>query len=362
MSAPLVAQAAGSRRPRSVAETLVVDDLHISFQKGRREVVRAVSFVIEPGEALGLIGESGSGKSMTAKAILGLLPLGAHVTGSIRYGKRRLLDLRAAEMQRLRGSTIAMIFQDPLTALNPVLRVGDAIAQVIVSHDRVSWRQARLQAVSMMERVGIHDAPRRMRSHPYEFSGGMRQRIVIAMALAAHPTVLLADEPTTALDMIVQTGILRLLDQLRREEAMSLLLVSHDFGVVAGMCDRVGVMYHGELVEEGPTRVVLFEPRHPYTIGLLDSLPTSTGQRLRPIPGTPPDGGTVLPGCAFAPRCRLATQDCTAGSIPFVSLGPTHRSRCIHIDKLADLRSTPIDTAGSSEMLVTDRPEDATNA
>jgi oligopeptide/dipeptide ABC transporter ATP-binding protein len=360
MSAPLVAPASalGSRRVRSRAEPLVIEDLHIAFEGGSREVVRAVSLAIEPGEAVGLIGESGSGKSMTARAILGLLPLGAKVKGSIRYGGRSLLDLRPADMQRLRGSTIAMIFQDPLTALNPVLRVGDAIAQVIVSHDRVTWRQGRRQAVSMMERVGIHDAPVRARSYPHQFSGGMRQRIVIAMALAAHPTVLLADEPTTALDMIVQAGILRLLDQLRREEAMSLLLVSHDFGVVAGMCDRVGVMYHGELVEEGPTRVVLFEPKHPYTIGLLDSLPTSAAQRLRPIPGQPPEGGAVLPGCAFAPRCRLATLDCTAGPIPFISVDPTHRSRCIHMDRLGELRTNLM----ASEMRPADRPGDAANA
>ena len=323
-------------------EPLVVDHLRIAFGGGR-EVVRGVSFTIQPGEAFGLIGESGSGKSLTCRAIIGLLPLGAQASGSIRYGKISLLDLAQRDMQHLRGSTIAMVFQDPLTALNPVLRVGDAVAQVIASHERVDRRAVRRRTVEVMNRVGIRDAARRARAYAHQFSGGMRQRVVIAMALAAHPTLLLADEPTTALDVIVQAGILRLLAKLRREELMSLLLVSHDFGVVQGVCDRVGVMYHGELIEEGPTDDVLFHPKHPYTVGLIGSLPSETrSTRLRSIPGTPPEGGVVVPGCAFAPRCQLATEECHRGAIPLIEVGAHHRSRCIHIDRLTELNSTSV--------------------
>ena len=297
-------------------DVLRVESLTVAFRGGDHPVVRGVSFDISPGEAVGLVGESGSGKSLTCRAILRLLPRGAAAGGRITYGSRSLLELDGAAMQALRGSTIAMIFQDPMTALNPVLRVGDAIAQVISSHEGVGGRSARTRALDMMERVGIRDAARRAAAFPHEFSGGMRQRIHIAMALAARPTLLLADEPTTALDVIVQAEILRLLDDLRREQGMSLLLVSHDFRVVAGVCDRVGVMYAGELVEIGPTRTVLRRPEHPYTVGLMNSLPEAvTGERLRAIPGAPPDPDHLPRGCAFAPRCPLAADVCGAASL-----------------------------------------------
>jgi ABC-type glutathione transport system ATPase component len=238
-------------------ETLEVDRLTVTFAREGRTVVRNVSFTIAPGEAFGLVGESGSGKSLTCRAILRLMPRGASISGRIAYGSRDLLTLGDAEMQALRGSSIAMVFQDPLTALNPVLRVGDSIAQVIQAHEGLGRRAARTRAVAMMERVGIRDAGRRAAAYPHEFSGGMRQRIHIAMALAARPTLLLADEPTTALDVVVQAEILRLLDDLRHQDGMSLLLVSHDFRVVAGLCDRLGVMYAGELVEVGATQWVM---------------------------------------------------------------------------------------------------------
>jgi ABC-type dipeptide/oligopeptide/nickel transport system ATPase component len=211
--------------------------------------------------------------------------------GEIVYGDIVLNHLNERAMRAYRGSKIGMIFQDPMTALNPVMRVGDAIAQVIGTHTKSSGRKAKNESVHMMERVGIINASARSRDYPHQFSGGMRQRIVIAIALAAKPSVLLADEPTTALDVITQAEILRLIDRLRREDGMSLLLVSHDLGVVANVCDDLGVMYSGELVELGPTRAVLAAPRHPYTRGLLDSLPdeTSAGVRLRPIRGSPPD-------------------------------------------------------------------------
>ena len=323
-------------RPR---EALEVDGLTVTFASDRRPVVRGVSFTIASGEAFGLVGESGSGKSLTCRAILRLLPRGASVTGRITYGSRELLELGNGEMQALRGSSIAMVFQDPLTALNPVLRVGDAIAQVVQSHAGLSLRAARMRAVEMMERVGIRDAGRRATAYPHEFSGGMRQRIHIAMALAARPTLLLADEPTTALDVIVQAEILRLLDDLRRQEGMGLLLVSHDFRVVAGVCDRVGVMYAGELVEVGQTRVVLRRPEHPYTIGLMNSLPEAVvGERLRAIPGAPPDPGHLPHGCAFAPRCELALDACTAAPIMMSAASPGHWTRCIRMDQLDEMR------------------------
>jgi oligopeptide/dipeptide ABC transporter ATP-binding protein len=264
------------------------------------------------------------------------------------YGARSLLELDDAEMQALRGSTVAMIFQDPMTALNPVLRVGDAIAQVVSSHEGLGARAARRRALEMMERVGIRDAARRAAAYPHEFSGGMRQRIHIAMALAARPTLLLADEPTTALDVIVQAEILRLLDDLRREQGMSLLLVSHDFRVVAGLCERVGVMYAGELVEIGPTSTVLHRPEHPYTVGLLNSLPEAvSGERLRAIPGAPPDPDHLPHGCAFAPRCPLVVPACGAAPIALSQTAAGHSSRCVRIDRVDDIRRGPAAAARS---------------
>jgi oligopeptide/dipeptide ABC transporter ATP-binding protein len=335
------------RRATRASEHLRVEHLEVTFGRGTRRVVRDVSFDVPPGEAFGLAGESGSGKSMTLRSILGLLPPGAKATGSIHYGDRSLLELAPREYQRLRGSTVGMVFQDPMTALNPVLRVRDSIAQVVQAHDRADGGSARRRAVELMERVGIRDAARRSLAYPHQFSGGMRQRVVIAMALAARPSLLLADEPTTALDVVVQGEILRTLDRLRREDGMTLLLVSHDFGVIAGLCNRVGVMYAGELVELGPTERVLFEPSHPYTVGLINSLPEAgwgRGARLRPIPGSQPEAGEAIVGSAFAPRCPLATDECRAAAIPLAPAGPDHLSRCIHVDRIGELR-----TAGSPE-------------
>ena len=326
------------------ATSLEVADLTIAFDNGRTPVVRGVSFEIATGEAFGLVGESGSGKTLTCRSVLGLVPQPSEVGGSIRLGSVSLLELSNRDWQRVRGSQVSMVFQDPMTALNPVLRVGDSVAQVIQSHRRVNRRTARREAVDIMGRVGIRDAARRWRNYPHEFSGGMRQRILIAMALASRPSLLVADEPTTALDVIVQAGILRLIDRLRREESMSLLLVSHDISIVAGMCDRVGVMYAGQLVEEGPTAEVLFRPRHPYTRALIESLPESAGDGPLPtIAGSPPEPGSFPEGCAFAPRCPLATAECLAAPVPLVPVGDRHRSRCIHIDRLDAMELTADD-------------------
>ena len=314
------------------SDDLVVEDLRVRFGHGtrQREVIHGVSFELPSGASFGLIGESGSGKSLTCRSILRLLPPNGSIDGRIRYGDVELTQLSERAMRAYRGRRIGMIFQDPLTALNPVMRVGDAIAQVIAEHVRTGTRQAVAAAVDMMERVGILDAAHRARDYPHQFSGGMRQRIVIAMALAARPTLLLADEPTTALDVITQAEILRLIDRLRRERGMSLLLVSHDLGVVAGVCERIGVMYGGELVEVGPTGPLLASPSHPYTQGLLESLPEAGDQgRLKPIPGSPPDPAVRLPGCAFAPRCPLVTDECLRHPISLIQIEENRASRCI---------------------------------
>jgi oligopeptide/dipeptide ABC transporter ATP-binding protein len=311
-------------------EGLIVDDVSISFNYGQLEVISNLSLQIGSGEALGLVGESGSCKSLTARAVLGLLPRGASASGRITFEGTSLLDLPPREMQKLRGARIAMIFQDPMSSLNPVLRVGAAIAQVIQSHERVSSPEAHRQAVMLMDRVGIRDAKERSRAYPHQFSGGMRQRIMIAMALAANPTLLLADEPTTALDVVVQAGILKLLAELRREKKMGLLLVSHDLAVVGRVSDRVAVMYTGQIVEEGPTAEVLFRPHMPYTAGLIASVRRDrTVARLSSIPGAPPAPGGKLEGCRFAPRCPLAADACRTGPIPRVPVGQNHWARCI---------------------------------
>jgi peptide/nickel transport system ATP-binding protein len=330
---------------------LCVGNLWVMFGGGALAAVRGLSLRIAPGEALGLVGESGSGKSLTALSILGILPTGASATGQIEYGGRSLLDLPESEMRHLRGSEIAMIFQDPTTALNPVSRVGDSIAQVITSHSGVDRAAARRQAVEMMERVGITNATRRARAYPHEFSGGMRQRIVIAMALATKPTLLLADEPTTALDVVVQAGILQLLDRLRREDGMATLLVSHDLGIVAGFCDRVSVMYAGQIVEEGPADQVLLHPRMPYTIGLIRSVPQVGSQaRLSSIPGTPPDLGSIPSGCGFHPRCPIAGPECRHEPIPEIPVGSGHWSRCIRMAYLDQLSAdSPAELGGVVE-------------
>jgi len=322
------------------SEHLVVDDLRVRFGRGPRlrEVIHGVSFEIPPRVSFGLIGESGSGKSLTCRSILRLLPAGGSIDGRIRYGDVDLTRLGERAMRSYRGSRIGMIFQDPMTALNPVMRVGEAIAQVVRAHDHVGARAARQSAIEMMERVGIPNAPARARDYPHQFSGGMRQRIVIAMALAARPALLLADEPTTALDVITQAEILRLIDRLRRENGMSLLLVSHDLGVVASVCERIGVMYGGELVELGPADQILAGPRHPYTRGLLNSLPeVGTEARLTSIPGSPPDPAAPRIGCAFAPRCPLATDGCVVRPIPLARIDRQRSSRCIHADDLGEV-------------------------
>jgi oligopeptide/dipeptide ABC transporter ATP-binding protein len=316
---------------------LEVEDLYtyIATGDGVVRAVDGVSFSLREREILGLVGESGSGKSVTCRTIAGLMPSPpAHSIGEVRYAGRpgrNLLELRPSEQQRLRGAHISMIFQDPMSALNPVMRVGDQIEEAVGAHSRLSSRDRRKRAVELLDRVGIPAPARRLRDYPHEFSGGMRQRVLIAVALASSPRILLADEPTTALDVIIQDQILSLLLELQRDYGMSMVLVSHDLGVIAEMCDRIAVMYGGQIVELTDARTLLTEPRHPYTISLLRSLPDAERRTkyLQSIPGTPPRLVDIQPGCRFATRCPLAEIECRTWETELLAAdGDAHLVRC----------------------------------
>jgi peptide/nickel transport system ATP-binding protein/oligopeptide transport system ATP-binding protein len=317
-------------------DVLRVTNLHtyIATDVGVVRAVDGVSFTLRRGEILGLVGESGSGKSVTCRTLMGLMPSPpAWSSGDVRYahlGGRNLLELGGADLQRLRGAHFSMVFQDPMSALNPVLRVGDQIEEAVASHEQLSRRERHRRARELLERVGIPAAARRMNSYPHEFSGGMRQRVLIAAAIASRPRVLFADEPTTALDVIIQDQILSLLLELQRDSGMSMVLVSHDLGVIAEMCDRIAVMYAGQIVELTDARTLLTEPSHPYTISLLRSLPDeSPGLRYLPtIPGSPPQLIDIEPGCRFVPRCPLAETECRAWDTELLEAGPQHLVRC----------------------------------
>jgi peptide/nickel transport system ATP-binding protein/oligopeptide transport system ATP-binding protein len=317
-------------------EILRVEGLH-TFIQTEGGVVRAVddvSFSLRRGEILGVVGESGSGKSVTCRTLMGLMPSPpAWSIGDVRYAERpgrNLLDASATELQRLRGAHLSMIFQDPMSALNPVMRIGDQIEEAVGAHARLGPRDRRRRAVELLDRVGIPAASRRMRSYPHEFSGGMRQRVLIAAAIASQPKVLFADEPTTALDVIIQDQILSLLLELQRDFGMSMILVSHDLGVIAEMCDRIAVMYAGQIVELTDARTLLTAPRHPYTISLLRSLPDSENRTryLPSIVGTPPQLIDIEPGCRFAPRCALAKTECQTWDTELIAVGEEHLVRC----------------------------------
>jgi oligopeptide/dipeptide ABC transporter ATP-binding protein len=310
-------------------------DLHVQIS-ARHGVVRAVdgvSFEVPRGGAIGLVGESGSGKSMTLRAILGVLPPEARATsGQILLDGVDLLQLGSAGVNRLRGSKIAMIFQEPMSALNPVMRVGWQIAEGPQVHLGLSRAQAAQRALELMRRVGIPDPERRFRAYPHEFSGGMRQRVMIAIALSCDPEIILCDEPTTALDVTIQDQILRLLAGLCRESGVSLVFVTHDLPVVAQLCQDVAVMYGGQLVERGPVRDVLLNPRHPYTLGLVRSSPDveEVQDELVPIPGAPPSLVDPPPGCRFHPRCQFTEEDCRVSETPLRLLPGGRATACLH--------------------------------
>ncbi|RFS81145.1 ABC transporter ATP-binding protein [Actinomadura spongiicola] len=320
--------------PRPDAPLLQVDDLHVRFRVRGRDVraVNGLSYTLAAGETVAILGESGSGKSVAAQAVMGLLDSPpAHVDrGSVRLRGTELLGLPERRRRAYRGERISMIFQDASTALNPVFTVGDQLAEMYRVHRGLGRRAARDRAVELMERVRIPSAARRLGDHPHRFSGGMRQRVMIAMALALEPDVLIADEPTTALDVTVQAQIMRLLAALQDELAMGLVLITHDLGVVAGVGDRIVVMYAGSVAERSPVRDLYARPAHPYTRGLLASVPRlgSRGMPLVPIAGTPPDPAAPPSGCPFRPRCPRAEAVCAVEAPPLVTVAPGHDSAC----------------------------------
>jgi len=296
--------------------------------------VNDVSFRLAPGESLGLVGESGCGKTMLSLALLGLLPPGARRTGeawlATNGGRRNLVALAERELAAVRGREIAMVFQEPMTALNPVLRIGAQVAEAIRAHEAsLATGEIERRMWEALERARVPEPELRSRQYPHQLSGGLRQRAMIAMALAAGPRVLVADEPTTALDVTVQKQILELLARLRRELGLALLFITHDLGVVAQIADRVAVMYAGRIVEEGPVGEVLRRPRHPYTEGLLRASPQLHRRKLEPIPGGVPRLDALPPGCAFEPRCPYRRPECSAAVPELRAAAPEHRARCI---------------------------------
>ncbi len=316
---------------------LEIDRLTVAFRTERGEVtaIEDVSLTLAPGEILGIVGESGSGKSVTALTVMGLLPEPAArvAAGAVRFEGQVLTGLSDLRMQRIRGPGIAMVFQEPMTSLNPVFSIGEQITETLEAHGETSRAARRARAVEMLDRVGIPSASRRLGDYPHQLSGGQRQRVMIAMALACRPRLLIADEPTTALDVTIQAGILDLLLDLRDELGMAVVVITHNMGVIAEVADRVAVMYAGRVVEEAPVGRLFAAPRHPYTRALLACVPTLDDDRARleAIPGTLPDPLARPPGCRFAPRCPLRIPDCDAAQPPLLPAGPEHTAACIRV-------------------------------
>ena len=308
---------------------LSVRNLSVAF--GRARVVEDVSFDLGAGEILGVVGESGSGKSITALSILRLVPAPGRVSGSIDFAGTDLMALPEPEMREIRGRDIAMIFQEPMTSLNPVFTCGDQVMEALLYHRRLDRVAARAEALKLLKLVEIPSAERRLDDYPHQLSGGMRQRVMIAMALACRPKLLLADEPTTALDATIQAQILDLLRGLQREFGMAVVLITHDLGVVSDVAHRVLVMYGGKVVETAPSEAIFAQPHHPYTEGLLASIPRLEGpiERLDAIPGQVPPPDAMPAGCRFAPRCRYAAEPCRAASPPLAPRGPDRAAACI---------------------------------
>lgn len=317
---------------------LSVRNLKTSFftHVGEVKAVRGIDLDVREGEVLGIVGESGSGKSVTSLSIMGLLAYpGRVVDGEIRLNDTDLLSLSRKQMRKIRGKEIAMIFQDPMTSLNPVFTIGNQMIEMIVEHEKVGKEEARRRAVEMLKLVDIPDPERRLNCYPHEFSGGMRQRAMIAMALSCSPKLLIADEPTTALDVTIQAQILQLLKSLNERLQMTVILITHDLGVIATVCDRVSVMYGGLIMESGTVKDIFYSPRHPYTMGLLGSIPIleeGEKKRLIPIAGTPPDLISPPAGCPFHARCKYCMNVCREELPPFYEEGPAHRAMCWMLD------------------------------
>ena len=326
---------------------LEIEGLSVTFQSdsGPVKAVEDVSLDLMPGETLAIVGESGSGKSVTALAVMGLLGRAQMDARKLHFDGRSLLKLSPQEWRRIRGREIGMIFQDPMTSLNPVLTIGRQLTEMFELHMGQSGAEARKGAIELLERVGVPSPEARLSQYPHHFSGGMRQRVMIAMTMACRPKILIADEPTTALDVTIQAQILELLADLQRSFGMAIVMITHDLGVVAGIADRVAVMYSGRVVEAGPTDPVFDCPRMPYTRGLLGSIPRFDAPQsdLVAIPGQPPDPVRRPPGCAFAPRCALAQPECDAAQPDLRDVGPGHRAACIRTDITG---KTPMISAG----------------
>jgi oligopeptide/dipeptide ABC transporter ATP-binding protein len=317
-----------------VAPLLRVQDLKVQFfgSGGTVNAVDGVSFDVDRGEIVGIVGESGSGKTMTALSILRLIPDPGRITnGRVLFGEHDVLQMSDDEIREFRGKDVAMIFQDPMTSLNPVLRVGFQIEEAMAAHERFTRKLARDRVVPMLQRVRIPAAADRARDYPHQFSGGMRQRAMIAMGISNEPSLLIADEPTTALDVTVQASIIELLRDLSRELGASVILITHNMALIASLCQRVIVMYAGRIVEEGPTRAIFKNPQHPYTWSLLRSIPRvdeKTHEKLISIKGMPPDLSKPPPGCKFHPRCRFKVDRCFTEEPPLDEVGPGQHARC----------------------------------
>ena len=316
---------------------LSVRNLKTSFftHVGEVKAVRGISFDVNEGEVLGIVGESGSGKSVTSLSIMGLLQYpGRVVDGEILLNGEDILTYGKDQMRKVRGKEIAMIFQDPMTSLNPVYTIGNQVMEMILEHEKMTKREARARAIEMLKLVGIPAAEKRIDSYPHEFSGGMRQRVMIALALSCNPKLLIADEPTTALDVTIQAQILNLIKKLNRQFGMTTMLITHDLGVVATVCDKVAVMYGGLIMEYGTVDEIFYHPRHPYTMGLLGSIPHVDGgekRRLIPIDGTPPDLINPPKGCPFSTRCKYCMNVCTREQPPYFA-EDKHRTMCWMLD------------------------------
>jgi oligopeptide transport system ATP-binding protein len=321
--------------PESAPQILRVEALKVRYGSDGAAIaaVRGVSLEVAAGECLGLVGESGSGKSQVFLAALGLLASNAHIEGSVRFEGKELLGLPAAALNRIRGAKLSMVFQDPMTALTPHVKIGVQLAEVLVHHAAVTWRDAERTALDMLERVRLPDARRRMRQYPHELSGGMRQRVMIGMSLMCEPRLVIADEPTSALDVTVQAQIIALLRGLRAQSGMSIVLISHDLGVVAAIAERIVVMYAGRVVESAPTIELLRAPRHPYTSLLIQCAPSLQRARLDRmpcLPGQPPNPAEPEVGCAFAPRCPRVTDRCREQRPPLTRIDNLAQVACHH--------------------------------
>ena len=317
---------------------LSVQDLRTYFhtRNGVYRAVDGVSFDLDRGETLGIVGESGSGKSVTCYSLMGLIPQppGRIESGTAMFDGVDLLNCTPAQARSIRGKRISMIFQDPMTSLNPYMRISDQLIEPLMIHEDITKADALARALEMLDAVGINDASSRIHYYPHEFSGGMRQRVMIAMALITKPELLIADEPTTALDVTVQAQILELIQKMQADIGMGVIFITHDLGVVSGLCDRVQVMYGGRIAETSDTRTLFYDPKHPYTRALQKSIPSMQpkGAELYTIQGLPPDLSKPLPGCSFAPRCEFATDVCTAGALPELKpIAAGHEQSCLRV-------------------------------